>query len=1565
MRYILLILLLLATPSYASLDKTSQGYFYGHIAGNPVTDQMVVESGTWGAVCSSYTHSLCLSNTVSGEVRINEALYTVPDDFVIAFDYHAGTLDATDDTTTIKFRWTSDTDYYAVVIHWTSSSPTIELKEFDSGGCSAGCDLDTDHTWTPALTSERYEFQIVVAGASMDVYLNEVAVISGGGDTDSVKAYANQDDFIVLGSAVLSGSDATWTEGQVKIATDVTGTTISIGNLKMFTDSDIVVNGLETGQYALFCQQPENHQWLGGTAVSTNAVKLFSDASPYRLGQEFHFNEGVDLFEVNVFARAVGSPTGNIVMKIYDDSSGPSSVVATSDEVAVSSLSTTTSPYNIPEEVTFTFSSPYTLTTDTTYYAIIEDGTSFAAASPNDYVEVKAITSSSYSIGTYRYYDGGSWQETTTTDLVYVARAEEVMRASAAESSGTATLAMAALWLPLDGKIKIATSATDCQTDLVDSTPRMTTHTGGDIWTYTSGKLLTAGPVLGCPLDGDFKIWMRGSDYDGGTQVGKIQYSTEALPGTAAGCTGACTNTSTVNLTSTTDYAGAVDLNSLTANTYYNYHVVIDDTIQEDSASFFTTPPSNSTDVDYAMGTASCFGIKNKPWDHLDNMAVKSGKIFWSLGDNIYTDFPRYFYPATTQEGYWQRHRDSVMEKTLADMSKFTYQCKIFDDHEFKNNFIGTTGTSGETEAGARDVSFADVNARNAVDDYLTPFMPDPIRVSTNYYQARWGKHAFVTFDLITDKDSPFDNNIGYYVGHNFASLTNAGWEAGDTSGWTCYDSAGGACSNDDVTSTGSLVHSGTYAGAWNDTSLEAAQEQAITVTASTEYLVEAYMFHGEDTESTELEVRTSSASGGFSAGTSVCTDTHSSDYGTYEKLSCVIPDSNSDTSLFIWLKGDTSAFYTLGDDVILLKRDNSAISCSKNGTYADRIDCSAETFTSEDPAVSTTRGVVIYEDRMYGVTVVNSDTQLTLHENITCSTCGAQTTVIWKEGKQMLGREQLLDVADTLKTLDDDANVDVITLISSKALNYGLTTSVHDGWPGYSYQRDLLFGYIKDNITTQPFALTGDLHATMIAKQTWLDSGGFWEFMPAHGAAPNAGSVGSLPTRDSDTMWVGSRHAIGMVYVDTSLASDADSKAAVDFEVRDFNSNIVYTEVDNNVEPITLLLNNNDVVSNQNTHRVARHSDGRIFAMYWNGTEFKLSISDTNGANFADDALDLSELSWDIADESPAMHLFEGVADKLYFAYIKDSVNTFDLWLRTATLTAGVPAWNADETNWDGATGWSMTSNQTVVADDSIVWAGGILYRVATDQYYFRMWQASCGTECVTTVANKKSTGATATEVTDGLRMELIDAGDIMVSYVLDVDGTPDLTASECNSTWCSGAQSLGEIYVTPENPLSSSTGGWQPVMAHDGAGGVGIVYKSATWPYSMMFRKYDGASWGSAVEIGNTLEETQTSPAISRVGNSFYIAFLSGGLTDVTLVRTDDLDPTTAGEFSIISTGETDGFAKSKLMMSTSNDGQSVLIFWQRVFGINQSGHGQFVGFRRLINSGGSPLPIFIQNF
>ncbi len=1548
---LLILFCAISAPAGAALDKTEQGFFYGHVGG--ITDQMVEESGTWGFVCNAYTAGFCISNTASGELRLNEGLYTMPDDFVIGFEYHGSTLSATDQIITFKYRWTSPTDYYAVVIHWVNASATIELKEFDSSGCSAGCDLDTDHTWTPANSLERYEFQVVVKGTSHKVYLNEVTVGSAG-KPGSMATFANQDDFIELGTAILTATDATWTEGQFRIETDLTSSTVFIGGLRVLTDTDIVVNGLTTGQHALFCQAPEIRQTFGSLASGVKYVQMFSDASPLRVGQEFHFLEGVDLSEVVYFIRAVGSPTGSVVLKIYDDSSGPNSVVATSDEVTVASMSTTTSPFDTPEEVVFTFSTPFTLTADVIYYAIIEAGTGFTAATPNDYLAVTMNDQNGAKAIGSRYHYTGSWVETSDEDMTYVMRAEEKMRASAAESSGTATLDMSDKLLSLDGKIKIATSATDCDTDLVDATPRMITHTGGDVWTYTSGKLLTAGPVLGCPLDGDFKIWMRGSGYVGGTQVGKIQYTTGTLPGSAAGCTGACSNTSTVNLTATTDWTGSVDLASLTADTFFNYHVVIDDAIQAGSASFFMTPPANSTEVNYSYGAASCFAIKNKPFSHLDNIDTTGSKMFWSLGDNIYADFPEYFYSSITEQGYWDKHRDTVMELVFAEMSNHVFQCKVFDDHEFKNDYYGSVGT-GLSGSVIRDWSFIDTNARSGIDDYETPSMPDPIRAGTHYYEARWGRSAFVAIDAISDKDEASDEDVGYYVSSaNNPSLTNPGFETGDLTGWDCKETGGTACSFAGAVAT---AYEGSFGASFSEEFTTSVLEQAVTVSTTTGYEV-SVLVQGDSL----LRVRTDSNE----AGSNICTKAAQAVSGVWQYLSCEIPDTNTDTSLYIQVKNNLVDTAMFADNVRIYLTGERHPSCTPDGTFADRINCSGTTFTAESPAISTTNGIIIYEDRMYGVTTVNSDTQLTLHDDINCTTCGAQRTAIWKDGKQILGRQQMLDVADTFKTLDDDATVDFITLVTSKPVNYLEIGTDHDGWAAYTYQRDFLWGYIKDNITTQPISLSGDRHITRITNDTWLDPNGHWEFMVANGAGPNSGPMLTIPDPDEVTAQFAHRHAIGIVSIDTSTASDADPKAAADFEIRDFTGNIVHTETGDNIEHVTDIVADIDVATNQNVQRVHRGSDGRCYAMIYNGTVFELFISDTDCQNFAADDLDLSAMGFDRRGSSPAMYLHEGAAEKLYFIYDK-AADTGDQYIRTATITSGVPSWNVDETNHGGSAANAYNNRQILVADDDVGWWTAPLYSVASDRDSIRINRFTCGDECVTTDDNKGSGTQAAGVYIAGLHSAPLESGsgEIIHVYVKDYANTNNLEARECTPTTCAAAIDLGEIFTPAGMTEDSLTYGWQPQIASDGSGGAGLVYKSATWPYSMMFRLYDGASWGSAIEIGNADNKTQTSPAISRAGSNFYIAWLEGGATEVKLIKTDDLIPTSAGEFNEVSTAPADGYAKTKLTMSQSNDGESVLLYWQRVFGINQTDFGQFVNFRQLISGGGSPLPIFMQIF
>lgn len=114
----------------------------------------------------------------------------------------------------------------------------------------------------------------------------------------------------------------------------------------------------------------------------------------------------IDLTSVIFWLKKTGSPTGSIVVEVYSDDSGPDTLLATSDEVKVSDLTS-----NFVKH-TFDFDTgALSLSHSTTYYVVVK----YTGGNSSNYVTVAA--SSKDSGGDMYYYDG-SWNAVSTANAL-------------------------------------------------------------------------------------------------------------------------------------------------------------------------------------------------------------------------------------------------------------------------------------------------------------------------------------------------------------------------------------------------------------------------------------------------------------------------------------------------------------------------------------------------------------------------------------------------------------------------------------------------------------------------------------------------------------------------------------------------------------------------------------------------------------------------------------------------------------------------------------------------------------------------------------------------------------------------------------------------------------------------------------------------------------------------------------------------------------------------------------------------------------------------------------------
>lgn len=164
--------------------------------------------------------------------------------------------------------------------------------------------------------------------------------------------------------------------------------------------------------FLLFSAPQYSNRWTGAydvfSPVQSNDITTSTNyatgtSSTIKRAQKFQASSGYDLISATIKAAKVSSPTDNVYLELYSDSSGtPGSLLATSDVKAASSLSTSATFYN------FTFSSPYSLASGTYYWLVF---TRSGAADATNYFLWSGHSSTVYQV--VKIYNGTDWNGVT------------------------------------------------------------------------------------------------------------------------------------------------------------------------------------------------------------------------------------------------------------------------------------------------------------------------------------------------------------------------------------------------------------------------------------------------------------------------------------------------------------------------------------------------------------------------------------------------------------------------------------------------------------------------------------------------------------------------------------------------------------------------------------------------------------------------------------------------------------------------------------------------------------------------------------------------------------------------------------------------------------------------------------------------------------------------------------------------------------------------------------------------------------------------------------------------
>jgi hypothetical protein len=463
------------------------------------------------------------------------------------------------------------------------------------------------------------------------------------------------------------------------------------------------------------------------------------------------------------------------------------------------------------------------------------------------------------------------------------------------------------------------------------------------------------------------------------------------------------------------EYVQVIEIDNLDENTSYTYSILVD-AVEEGTGSF-NSGPLNSEDVQATTCFSSCISNRGSPNTVADTIGAAQECDFFVLnGDVPYVDGGNEIYTSGAMH-HAAFHEVAAMYKTYRldtnwrDLFHTMPVLFQLNDHEICNNY--SQGAEDGDLINGFDGHFAfcegfPVEVSEEVYKLYSHYgNPDSPTTGKYWYKLEWGQSShYFTDPVLEREDNQVTEDFGAWYGEvdaTVVTLTNGDFEAGTTTGWSCIDSGGGACAS---FTADAAAHSGSFAGRFYETGTtdDSLIEQAITVDASKKYKISAWVFVEFATDVAELRVSETTGHG----GTLSCSTAHSGTVNTWEQLTCIVPDTNADTSLFVqvWSTYGSSSRETWADDLTITydiyTDTEDQPTCSRNGGDLSQLDCTGETFTTGSPAFNTAGGeaMALFDGTWYIISsVVDADT-LDMTEDISCSSCTAQTARILKDMK-------------------------------------------------------------------------------------------------------------------------------------------------------------------------------------------------------------------------------------------------------------------------------------------------------------------------------------------------------------------------------------------------------------------------------------------------------------------------------------------------------------------------------------------------------------------------------------
>jgi phosphodiesterase/alkaline phosphatase D-like protein len=258
-----------------------------------------------------------------------------------------------------------------------------------------------------------------------------------------------------------------------------------------------------------------------------------------------------------------------------------------------------------------------------------------------------------------------------------------------------------------------------------------------------TSPVLTHGGLLGAVTDSSIKVWARADR----PAVLKVQYKLQNQAWPAA------TTSAGVSLTTAEDFTGVITRTGLTADTPYDYRLLLDDVVQPDSLATFRTLKAQGVPGAFSFVIGGDIDFMENPFSIFDSVLKKEPDFMLLLGDQIYSDHPLVIGDVTKVPGhlpdlkaaYRRKYKENWAEAHMRAFMKRVPTFMILDDHEIVNNWYEGKGYY--------------TDAMKAYDEYQGKHNPVPRAAGEKYYSFRVGEVDFYVMDTRSHRSANNDQD--------------------------------------------------------------------------------------------------------------------------------------------------------------------------------------------------------------------------------------------------------------------------------------------------------------------------------------------------------------------------------------------------------------------------------------------------------------------------------------------------------------------------------------------------------------------------------------------------------------------------------------------------------------------------------------------------------------------------------------------------------------------------------------------------------------------------------------